>query len=44
MIFNYYFSVEEGVWKEWKDKVDAFEYDDEELFDAIIVPTTETIK
>ena len=44
MIFQFYFDIESGRWQEWREQVQAFEYDEDELFDVIIVPTTETVK
>lgn len=44
LCFQFYYDLLEQRWVNWEEKVAKYEYDEDVLFDSIVVPTTETAK
>ena len=44
LCFQFHFDILEGKWVNWSSSVDQFRYTEGELFESIVVPTTETVK
>jgi len=42
--FQFHFDILKGQWVNWSTSVSNYRYEESELFESIVVPTTETVK
>jgi dynein heavy chain len=43
-LYDYFYSVEEGVWKPWMDTIPKFDIGRSAAYENIIVPSTDSVR